>query len=201
MFSIALQRKIEVQSFKSYPLQFPLKDPSYFTCDTPTMLKEKSKMHEEDAHDDNLIATEASKQIHTRAQLHAAENAGNSHILETGDLNNNANSPLDVRNDTPALLQTMHAKTLHFCRRFCRRTPLLETILPPRAHPLHTTKMTSIYMQILPIIANSRSQKHWHVILSKLAYQNTTPQTNWYQRERCALLESRPRKSHRRNLF
>jgi len=104
------------------------------------MLKEMSKMHEEDAHDDNLIAMEAS-------------------------------------NDTPALLQTMHAKTLHFCRRICRRTPLLETILPPRARPLHTTKMTLIYMQILPIIANLRSQKHWHVILSKLAYQNTTPQT------------------------
>ena len=41
-----------------------------------------SKMHEEDAHDDNLIAMETSNQIHTRAQMRAAENAAHSHILE-----------------------------------------------------------------------------------------------------------------------
>jgi len=50
------------------------------------MLKEMSKMHEEDAHDDNLIAMETFNQIHTRAQMRAAENAANSHILETADL-------------------------------------------------------------------------------------------------------------------
>ena len=60
MFSIALQRKIKVQVLKSYPLQFPFKDPSCLTRNTPTMLKEMSKMHEEDTHNDNLIAMEIS---------------------------------------------------------------------------------------------------------------------------------------------
>ena len=54
MFSIALQRKIKVQDFKSYPLQFPFKEPSCLTRTTPTMMKEMSQMHDEDAHDDNL---------------------------------------------------------------------------------------------------------------------------------------------------
>jgi len=62
------------------------------------------KMREEDAHDDILMAMDTSNQIHARAHMRAAENAAKSHILETGDLNDNANSPLDVRNDTPAVL-------------------------------------------------------------------------------------------------
>ena len=60
------------------------------------MMKAMSKMHEEDAHDDNLIAMETSNQIHTRAQMRAAENAANSHILEPADVDNDTNSPLLV---------------------------------------------------------------------------------------------------------
>ena len=45
-----------------------------------------------------------------------------------------------------------------------------------------------------------KSQKHLHVILSRLACQNTTHQTTWYQRARCASLESRPRKSYHKKL-
>ena len=45
-----------------------------------------SKMHEEDAHEDNLIAMETSNQIHTSAQMRAAENAAHSHILEPSDV-------------------------------------------------------------------------------------------------------------------
>jgi len=74
---IALQCKFKVQDFKSYPLQFPFKDSSSLTRNTPTMMKEMSKMHEEDAHDDKLIAMETSDQIHTCAQMCAAENAAN----------------------------------------------------------------------------------------------------------------------------
>ena len=43
MFSITLQRKIKVQDFKSYPLQFPFKDPSCLTRNTPTIKKEMSE--------------------------------------------------------------------------------------------------------------------------------------------------------------
>jgi len=73
MFSIALKRKIKVQDFRSCPLQFPFKDPTCLTRNTPTMLKEMFKLHKEDAHDDNLIAMETSNQIHTRTQMCAAE--------------------------------------------------------------------------------------------------------------------------------
>ena len=67
-------------------------------------------MHEEDAHDDTLIAMETSNQIHTRAQLRTAENAANSRVLETDDLNNNANSPLVVRKDTTTLPDANEAR-------------------------------------------------------------------------------------------
>ena len=102
MFSIALQRKIKVQNFKSYPLQFPFKDLSCLTRNTPTIMKEMSKMHEEDAHDDNLIAMETYNKIHTRAQMRAAENAANSYILEPPDVETDTNSPLLVRKCLPS---------------------------------------------------------------------------------------------------
>jgi len=57
-----------------------------------------SKMHEEDAHDDSLIAMETFNQIHTRAQMCAAENAAHSHILEPPDVDTDIISPLLVRN-------------------------------------------------------------------------------------------------------
>jgi len=97
MFSIDPQCKIKVQDFKSYPLQFPFKDPSCLTRITPTIMKEMSKMHEEYAHDNNLIAMETSNQIHTRTQMRAAENAANSYILEPPDVDTDTNSPLLLR--------------------------------------------------------------------------------------------------------
>jgi len=121
MFSIALQRKIKVQDFKSYPFQFPFKDPSCLTRNTPTIMKEMSKIHEEDAHDNNLIAVETSNQIHTRAQMHAAENAAHSHILEPPDIDTDIISPSLVRN--PAVTVTNELDNI----------TLLPSILPSRA--------------------------------------------------------------------
>ena len=94
MFSITLQRKIKVQDFKSFPLQLPFKDPSChgLTRNTPTIVQEMSKMHEGDAHEDNLIAMETFNQIHTRAQMRAAENAAHSHILKPPNVDTNINS-------------------------------------------------------------------------------------------------------------
>jgi len=118
MFSIALQRKIKVQDIKSYPLPFPFKDPSCLTRNTPTMMKDMSKMHEEDAHDDDMIAMETSNQIHARAQMCAA----NSHILEPTDVDYDINPPLHVRNPVvPAMNETRD-----------NATPP-PSILPPRA--------------------------------------------------------------------
>jgi len=163
IFSIALQCKIKVQDFKSISVQFPFKDVSCLTHNTPAMLKEISTMHEEDAHNDNLMAIKTSNQIHTSAQLRAAENAAISHVLETGDLNNNANLPLDVRNDTPALPAPNGAR---------ETGTLLLTIFPPRALPLNITKIASVCRRILLITANSRSQKHLHVILREIGLQS-----------------------------
>jgi len=125
MFSIALQLKIKVHDLKSYPqaLQFSFKDSSRscLTRNTPTMMEEMFKMHEEDAHYDNLIAMETSNQINTRAQMRADENAANSHILEPPDVDNHTNSPLLVRN--PAVTATDERDNV----------TLLPSILPPCA--------------------------------------------------------------------
>jgi len=61
------------------------------------------KMHKDDAHDQDLIAIEISKQIHTCAQLRAAENAANSHFLAMDILVDSIDSSLDARNDKLAL--------------------------------------------------------------------------------------------------
>jgi len=176
------------------------KDPLCLTRNTRAMLKKTSKMHEEDAHDNNLIAMETSNQVHTCAQLRATENNANSNILGTDDLNNNANSPLHVCIDTSALPAAKEARE-HATR--------LPSILQPHANsgddlaaarPSVERDEASIYMQTFSITANSRSQKHLHVILSRLACQNIMPQTTWYQRARCASLESRLEKSHQRKL-
>jgi len=121
MFSIALQQKIKVQDFKSYPLQFPFKDPSCLTRNAPTIMREMSKMHEEDAHDHNLIAMDTSNQIHPRAQMRAAENAAHSHILEPPDVDTDIISLLLVRN--PAVAATNERDNI----------TLLPSILPLRA--------------------------------------------------------------------
>ena len=67
---------------------------------------------------------ETCNQIHTRAQMRAARNAANSHILETADLNDDTNLPLHVRNDTPAVPATDKSR---------ENSTLLPTILLPCA--------------------------------------------------------------------
>jgi len=42
--------------------------------------------------------------MRTRTKLRAAENDANLHVLATDIVNDNANLPLDARNDTPALM-------------------------------------------------------------------------------------------------
>jgi len=68
-----------------------------------------------------LIAMETFNQIHTRAQMRAAENAAHSHILEPSNVDTNINSPLLVNN--PAVTATNEHNNI----------TLLPSILPPRA--------------------------------------------------------------------
>jgi hypothetical protein len=120
------------------------------------MMKEMSELHEEDAHDDNLIAIETSNQIQTRAQIRAAENAAKLHILEPANVDNHTNLPIHVRNADSATNKTGDNVTL------------LSSILPPRAtsddNLAHTRpyvqhdKAASIYTQTLLITANTRAQ-------------------------------------------
>ena len=78
-------------------------------------------MHEENAHDDSLIAMETFNQIHTRAQMRVAENAAHSHILEPSNVDTNINSSLLVNN--PAVTATNENNNI----------TLLPSILQPRA--------------------------------------------------------------------
>ena len=64
---------------------------------------------------------ETSNQIHTRAQMRAAENAAHSHILEPPNVDTDIISPLLVRN--PAVTATNERDNI----------TLLPSILPPRA--------------------------------------------------------------------
>ena len=88
-------------------------------------------MHEEDAHDDNLIAMETSNQIHTRAQMRAAENAAHSHILEPPDVDTDIISPLLVRN--PAVTATDERATFGYDSAQRDNITVVPSILPPRA--------------------------------------------------------------------
>jgi len=99
--------------------------------------------HDDNLHDDNLIAMKRSNQIHIRTQMRAAENAANSHILETADFNDDTNSPLHMRNNPAVPATNENTTTPHFCHPFCRRAPSLVMIQPPRALPLNKTKHQS----------------------------------------------------------
>jgi len=61
----------------------------------------------------------------------------------------------------------MNATTSPFCHPFNCRAPLLAMIQPPRALPFNTMKPALIYTPALLITTNSKSQNHFHVILSR----------------------------------
>ena len=90
--------------------------------------------------------------------MRAAEKATDSHILETADLNDDANSQLHMRNDTVTVPATNEAR---------ENATLLPTIWPPRdtsdddlaaARPsvkYNEASLSSIYTQTWLITANS----------------------------------------------
>jgi hypothetical protein len=75
MYCITSGSELLVQDFKSYPDEFPFRDPSCLLRCTPVILKDLAKMHIDDAHDDNLVAEETALHAHTRAQTRAADAA------------------------------------------------------------------------------------------------------------------------------
>ena len=137
---------------------------------------------------------ETSNQIHTRAQMRAAENAAHSHnILERPDVDTDIISPLLVRN--PAVTATNERDNI----------TLLPSILPPRATSgddlaaarpsvqhdaaginLHTNHNDYSELEIAKALAHHSVKiglpKHY-------APNHVVPEG------RCTSLESRPRKS------
>jgi len=68
MYCITSGSELLVQDFKSYPDEFPLRDPSCLLRCTPVIFKDMAKMQIDDAHDDNLVAEETALHAHSRAQ-------------------------------------------------------------------------------------------------------------------------------------
>ena len=93
---------------------------------------------------------ETSKQIHTRAQMRAAENAAHSHILEPPDVDTAIISPLLMRNS--AVTTTDERATFGDDSAERDNITVVSSILPPRATfgdalPFNTMKLASIFCQ------------------------------------------------------
>ena len=56
MFDLASRTELSVKDFKSYPDEYPFRDPTCLTRSPDTLRKELAKMRVEDEADDQLIA-------------------------------------------------------------------------------------------------------------------------------------------------
>jgi hypothetical protein len=56
MFDLASRTELSVKDFKSYPDEYPFRDPTCLTRSPDTLRKELAKMRVEDEVDDQLIA-------------------------------------------------------------------------------------------------------------------------------------------------
>ena len=81
VYDIASRTEMSVKDFKSYPEQFPFRDPTCLSRPTEAVRKELAAMHTEDDADDQLIAEELQMQVVTRAQKQAAERARDNAII------------------------------------------------------------------------------------------------------------------------
>ena len=75
MYDFKSKTRLKVKDFKSYPDQFPFRDPTCLVRTTPDMTSEFVKMQQEDANDDACIAAEEALTALTRAQSKAIQSA------------------------------------------------------------------------------------------------------------------------------
>jgi hypothetical protein len=84
MFDLASRTELSVKDFKSYPDEFPFRDPACLTRSPDILRKELTKMHAEDEADDQLIADQLKTQVITRSQSQAAERAQQNALIPSG---------------------------------------------------------------------------------------------------------------------
>ena len=79
MFDLASTTELLVKdfcnNFKSYPDEFPFRDPACLTRSPDIFRKELTKMHSEDEANDQLIADQLKTQVITGSQSQGAEHA------------------------------------------------------------------------------------------------------------------------------
>jgi len=75
MCCITLESELLVQDFKSYPDEFPFRNPLCLLRCTPAIVKNLAHMHLDDAHNDKLVAEETALHVHTRAKTRTADAA------------------------------------------------------------------------------------------------------------------------------
>lgn len=75
MYDFNSKTRMKVKDFKSYPEDFPFRDPTCLVRSTPTMTSEFAKMQQEDANDDACIAADEAFSALTRAQSKAIQSA------------------------------------------------------------------------------------------------------------------------------
>jgi len=111
MYCVALGSELLVQDFKSYPDEFPFRDPSCLLRCTPTILKDLVNMHIDDAHNDKMVAEETALQVYTRAQSQAAQAVS---IIESPPSSPSLDptpDPVDQSTDSVIPPRSAHAST------------------------------------------------------------------------------------------
>jgi hypothetical protein len=83
MFDLASKTELSVNDFKSYPDEFPFREPTCLTRSPDTLRKELVKMRAEDEADDQLIADQLQTHVITRSQSQAAERAKQNDLIQS----------------------------------------------------------------------------------------------------------------------
>ena len=81
MIDLASRTELSVKDFKSYPDEYPFRDPTCLTRSPDTLRKELAKMRVEDEADDQLIADQLQTHVITRSQSQAAERAKQNDLI------------------------------------------------------------------------------------------------------------------------
>ena len=143
MYDFQSKSRIKVKDFKSYPEDFPFRDPTCLVRTTMAMTQEFEKMQTEDANDDSHIAAEDAIAALTRAQAKAIQAATNdplpdltlqtpiSHIPPTQMITSKARGPKSTNMDLDSILQDQHEHEL--AKAFLKYS--LPIVLPLRYKP------------------------------------------------------------------
>ena len=151
MYCITSGSELLVQDFKSYPDEFPFRDPSCLLRCTPVISKDLATMHIDDAHEDNLVAEETALHAHTRAQTRAADAAkalDDPIILTTSSDDQTESSSIDEmprRRRAPKLPRRRRAPSLTTTDEIAPPPPRAQIAPPPPRAFASTTDAIALY--------------------------------------------------------